>query len=163
MSILIKLCRGKPIFCVRGLRPMESSLTPEQFTSKVRDEVKKKFRKLVDEARKHRGQLSHLAKQIGVPYQVLDDYAEGSMPSADVLLATFLRWDWTIEIRSPGATPTWCKFSLAEMDKESKKLKEQPVQLSLFDALSELDDQLEILKKSVARAEAEVERTLKRA
>ena len=53
-------------------------------------------------------------------------------------------------------------FSLTEMDKESKKLK-QPVQLSLFDALAELDDHLETLKKSVARAEAEIEKSLKRA
>jgi len=142
---------------------MESSLTPEEFTKKVREEVKKKFKRLVDEARKHRGELSRLARQIGVPYQVLDDYAEGSMPSADVLLAAFLRWDWTIEIKSPGATPAWCKFSLTEMDKESKKLRQQPIQLSLFDALTELDDQLEILRKSVARAEAEVEKSLKRA
>ena len=49
------------------------------------------------------------------------------------------------------------------MDKESKKLKQQPVQLSLFDALTELDDHLEVLKKSVAKAEAEIEKSLKRA
>jgi len=85
------------------------------------------------------------------------------MPSADVLLAAFFEMDWTIEIKSPGATPAWCKFSLTEMDKESKKLRQQPIQLSLFDALTELDDQLEILRKSVARAEAEVEKSLKRA
>jgi hypothetical protein len=142
---------------------MESSLTPEELTSKVREEIKKKFKKLVEEARKHRGQLSQLAKQIGVPYQMLDNYAEGSMPAADVLLATFLRWDWTLAINSPGATPTWCKFSLTEMDKESKRLKQQPVQLSLFDALTDLDDHLAALKKSVARAEAEIEKSLKRA
>ena len=142
---------------------MESSLTAEELTSRVRDEIKKKFKKLVEEARKHRGQLSQLARQIGVPYQMLDNYAQGSMPAADVLLAAFLRWDWTVEIKSPGATPAWCKFSLTEMDKESKKLRQQPVQLSLFDALTELDDHLEVLKKSVARAEAEIEKSLKRA
>lgn len=142
---------------------MDSSLTPEELRSKVREEIKKKFTQLVQEARKHRGQVSQLAKQIGVPYQMLDYYAQGSMPAADVLLATFLRWDWTVEIKNPGGTPAWCKFSLTEMDKESKKLKQQPVQLSLFDALTELDDHLEVLKKSVARAEAEIERSLKRA
>jgi hypothetical protein len=142
---------------------MESSLTPEELRSKVREEIKKKFAQLVQEARKHRGQVSQLAKQIGVPYQMLDNYAQGSMPAADVLLATFLRWDWIVEIKNPSGTPAWCKFSLSEMDKESKKLKQQPVQLSLFDALTELDDNLEVLKKSVARAEAEIERSLKRA
>ena len=91
---------------------------------------------------------------------MLDNYAAGSMPAADVLLATFLRWDRTIEIRSPGATPAWCKFSMTDMDKESRKLKQQPIQLSLFDALTELDDHLEVLKKSVARAEAEIENLL---
>ena len=52
---------------------------------------------------------------------------------------------------------------MSDMDKESKKLKQQPVQLSLFDALTELDDNLELLKKSVARAEAEIEKSLNRA
>jgi hypothetical protein len=142
---------------------MESSVTTEELTSKVREELKKKFKKLVADARKQHGRLSELASQIGVPYQMLDNYAGGSMPGADVLLAAFLRWDWTIEIRSPGATPAWCKFSMTDMDKESRKLKQQPVQLSLFDALTDLDDQLEVLKKSVARAEAEIEKSLKRA
>ena len=142
---------------------MESSLTPEDLTNKIREEVKKKFGKLVEEARKHHGQLSQLANQIGVLYQMLDNYAQGSMPSADVLLTTFLKWDWTIEIRSPGATPSRCKFAMTDMDKESKKLKQHPVQLSLFDALTDLDGHLEVLKKSVARAEAEIEKSLKRA
>ena len=142
---------------------MESSLTPEDLKSKVREEVKKKFKKLVEDARKERGRLSALADQIGVPYQMLDNYAQGSMPSADVLLATFLKWDWTIEIRSPGDTPARCKFAMTDMDKESKKLKQQPVQLSLFDALTDLDGHLEVLKKSIARAEAEVEKSLNRA
>jgi len=142
---------------------MESSLTPEELKSKVREEVKKKFKKLVEDARKQRGRLSALADQIGVPYQMLDNYAQGSMPAADVLLAAFLRWDWIIEIRSPGSTPARCKFSMTDMDKESKKLKQQSVQLSLFDAITDLDDHLDGLKKSVARAEAEIEKSLKRA
>ncbi len=142
---------------------MESSITPEELTNKVRDEIKKKFTRLVEDARRQRGRLSELASQIGVPYQMLDNYAEGSMPGADVLLATFLRWDWTIEIRSPGAIPAKCSFSMTDMDKESKKLKQQPLQLSLFDALTNLDGHLEGLKKSVARAEAEIEKSLKRA
>jgi hypothetical protein len=142
---------------------MESSLTPEHLQSKVREEIKKMFKKLVEDARKNRGQLPQLANQIGVERPQLYQYAKGSMPGADVLLAAFLRWDWSIEIRNPGATPSWCKFSVTNMDKESKKLKQQPVQLSLFDALNELDDHLEVLKKSVARAEAEIEKSLKRA
>ena len=85
------------------------------------------------------------------------------MPAADVLLTAFLKWDWSIEIKSPGATPAWCQFSMTDMDKESKKLKQQPVQLSLFDALNELDEHLETLKKSVARAETEIAKSLKRA
>lgn len=141
---------------------MESSLTPEQLQRKVREEIKKKFKDLVKDARKHRGQLHQLANQIGVERPQLYQYAEGSMPGADVLLAAFLRWDWTIEIRNLGATPAWCKFSVADMDKESRTLKQQPVQLSLFDALTELDDQLEVLKKTVTRAEVEIERSLKR-
>lgn len=142
---------------------MESSLTPEQLQRKVREQIKKKFKNLVTGARKHRGQLSELAKQIGVERPQLYQYAEGSMPGADVVLTAFLKWDWVIEIKRPGATPAWCKFSMTDVDNDSRKLKQQPVQLSLFDALAELDDHLEVLKKSVARAEAEIERSFKRA
>src|SRR5579862_9042916 len=135
---------------------METSLTPDELQAKIRKVVKQKFQDLVKQARTQRGLLSELAKQIGVKHSMLDQYADGSMPGADVLLTAFLKWDWSIRIESPGATPAWCEFSVGDMDKESKKLKRQPVQLSLFDALTELDDQLEVLKKSVARAESEI-------
>ena len=143
---------------------MESTLTPEQVQSKVREQIKKKFADLLVVAKKPRGRLSQLASQIGVTRPQLYQYArKGSMPGADVILTAFLKWDWVIEIESPDATPSSCKFAMTGVDKESRKLKQQPVQLSLFDALAELDEQLEVLKKTVARAEAEVEKSLKRA
>jgi hypothetical protein len=142
---------------------MESSLTPEELQSKVREEISKKFSDLLAEAKNHRGQLSQLANQIGVRHQMLDNYAKGSMPGADVLLTAFLKWNWVIEIKNPGGTPAWCKFSMAEVEGEAKKLKQPAVQLSLFDALYELEDNLELLKKSVAKAGVELQKSLKRA
>lgn len=139
---------------------METSLTPDELQAEIRRVIKQKFQALVKEARTRRGLLSQLAAQIGVKRTMLDQYAEGSMPGADVLLTAFLKWDWSIHIASPGDTPSWCEFSMSDPHKESKKLKRQPVQLSLFDALTELDGQLEILKKSVAKAESEIERSM---
>jgi hypothetical protein len=139
---------------------METSLTPEEFQEKIAKVIAEKFRMLVRSARKRRGALTELAAQIGVKRTMLDQYADGSVPGADVLFTAFLKWDWSIRIESPGATPTWCEFRMSDIDKESKKLKQQPVQLSLFDALTELDEQLEVLKKTVAKAESEIERSL---
>jgi hypothetical protein len=59
---------------------------------------------------------------------MLEQYAEGSLPKADVLLT---------------AIP-----------------QRQPLQLSLLDALTELDGNLETLKKSVAKVESEIGRSL---
>jgi hypothetical protein len=46
---------------------------------------------------------------------------------------------------------------------ESKKLKRQPLQLSLLDALTELDGILETVKKSMAKVESEIGRSLNKA
>jgi hypothetical protein len=141
---------------------METSLTPDQARSKFRKGVQAYFRKLVNDVRAADGSLPEVAKQIGVTRQMLEQYADGSLPKADVLLTAMLKWDWVIRVENPGATPAWCEFSMSDVDKESKKLKRQPLQLSLLDALSELDGQLDVVKKSVARVESEVDRSLGR-
>jgi hypothetical protein len=139
---------------------METSLTPNDARAKFRKTIQAYFRRLVSEVRSADGSLPEVGKQIGVTRQMLEQYAAGSLPKADVLLTAMLKWDWIVRIDNPGATPAWCEFSMSDVDKESKKLKRQPLQLSLLDALTELDGQLDAVKKSVARVESEVERSL---
>src|SRR5271156_6027770 len=122
---------------------METSLTAEQARAKFRKIVHAYFRELVNDVRNAGGSLPDVAKQIGVTRQMVEQYAEGPLPKADVLLTAMLKWDWVVRMENPGATPAWCEFSMSDVDKESKKLKRQPVQLSLLDALAELDGQLD--------------------
>jgi hypothetical protein len=70
----------------------------------------------------------------------------------------FLKWDWVIKVENPGHTPGWFEFSLSDMEGGLTERKREPVQLSLFDALTDLDQNLEILKKTVGRVEVEIER-----
>jgi ribosome-binding protein aMBF1 (putative translation factor) len=69
---------------------MDTSLTPEEFQEKVAKVIAEKFRVLVRNARKRRGALTELAAQIGVKRTMLDQYAEGSVPGADILFTAFL-------------------------------------------------------------------------
>jgi hypothetical protein len=142
---------------------METSLTPTQARAKFRKAVQAYFRKLVNDVRSADGLLPEVAKQIGVTRQMLEQYAEGSLPTADVLLTAMLKWDWIVRIDNPDATPAWCEFSMSDVDRESKKLKRQPLQLLLLDGLTELDGSLETLKKSVAKVESEIGRSLNKA
>ena len=90
---------------------------------------------------------------------MLDQYATGSVPKADVLIAAFLKWDWTIKIDNPAKEgPRWFEFALSDIDGGLKKRKPKPVQLSLFEALNDMGENIETLKKSVGRVELEVER-----
>jgi hypothetical protein len=139
---------------------METSLTPAQARARFCKAIQAYFRKLVSDVRIAGGSLPEVAKQIGVTRQMLEQYADGSLPKADVLLTAMLKWDWIVRIDNPDATPAWCEFSMSDVDKESKKLKRQPLQLSLLDALTELDGNLEMLKKSVAKVESEIGRSL---
>ena len=52
---------------------------------------------------------------------------------------------------------------MSDVDRESKKLKRQPLQLLLLDGLTELDGSLETLKKSVAKVESEIGLSLNKA
>jgi len=141
---------------------METSLTPGQARAKIREAIKEKFVDLLNDVRTANGSLPDVAKQIGLTRQMLEQYAGGSLPKADVLLTAFLTWDWILRIDNRGGTPAWCEFAMCDLDRDSKKLKRHSVQLSLFEALEELDVQLEVLKKSVAKAESEIERSLQK-
>lgn len=130
----------------------------DQLRDLMRDEIKRKFADLVRGVKSGHGTLASVAAQIGVSRQALTQYADGSVPQSDVLLAAFLKWDWAVKIDNPGEGPAWFEFSISDMEGGTKRRKREPVQLSLFEALTEMDQNIETLKKSVGRVESEVER-----
>jgi hypothetical protein len=134
------------------------SLDPNEFRKQVRKEIKRQFEGLVNEIRKGTASLESVAAQIGVSRTMLPNYAKGSIPEADVLLTAFLRWDWRIRIEETGGTPEWCEFGLSDVAGGIERRKAEPTQLSLFDALGDLEQNIDTLKKSVGRAEAEIRR-----
>lgn len=141
---------------------MPTPLNTEQIRRGIRDSIRRKFAEFVDKVKSGPGSLSDVAAQLGVKRQALDHYANGSVPASDVLLMAFLKWGWVIRIEDLGVTPSWCEFSVSDMEGGVKSRKREPVQLSLFDALRDLDQDMDTLKKSVGRAESEIERVLGR-
>jgi len=138
---------------------MNTPINVDEFRSLVRKEIAKKFVDLMSTARKNRGSQTAIAAQLGVQRQMLDQYAAGSVPQADVLLTAFLEWDWSIRIDNPAREgPRWFEFAVSDMDGGLRKRKPAPVQLSLFEALNDMEEKIETLKKSVGRVEFEVER-----
>jgi transcriptional regulator with XRE-family HTH domain len=136
---------------------VETSFKPDQLRSKCRAEIRRKFAELVRNVKSGPGSLSAVAEQLGVTRQALSQYAEGSVPQADVLLAAFLKWDWVVRIENDG-TPAWCEFSISDADGGLQHQKREPLQLSLFEILTDFDQNLDTLKKSVGRVELEIER-----
>lgn len=59
----------------------------------------------------------------------------------------------------PEGKPAWCEFSISDLDGGLQKRKREPIQLSLFNARSDLDGQINVLKKNVGRVEFEIKRT----
>jgi hypothetical protein len=137
---------------------MDTSLKPDELRSNIRDVIQRKFAELVRNIKSGPGSLSAVAAQVGVTRQALGQYAEGSVPQADVLLAAFLKWDWAIKIENKSGTPAWCEFSISDIDGGVERRKPEPIQLSLFDALTDFDENIENLKKSAGRVELEIER-----
>ena len=137
---------------------MNTSAPVGEIRDKIREAIRLKFQGLVAQTRASGGSLSDLADQIGVKRQSLDQYADGSMPGADVLLLSLLKWDWTIRIETPDNRPAWCEFSLSDVDGGLQQRKREPIQLSLFEALSDLNGQISVLKKNVGRVEIEIKR-----
>jgi hypothetical protein len=69
-----------------------------------------------------------------------------------------LKWDWVIRIEDRVGKPSWCEFSVSDIEGGVKGRTREPVQLSLFDALTDLDQSMDTLKKSVGRLVFEIER-----
>jgi len=139
---------------------MEVPINTEQFRRATCEAIMKKFGALVRATKDGRGSLTEIARQLGVKRQMLTQYAEGSVPASDVLLTAFLKWGWVLRVEDWGEGSAWCEFSLSRSNKSLPKRASEPVQLSLFDALAVLDENLDTLKKSVGRVESEIQRAL---
>jgi len=137
---------------------MQRPLDADQYRRLLRNETQRKFSDLVNKVKSGKGSLSDVAAQIGVSRQALDQYAAGSVPASDVLLMAFLKWDWVIRVEDRHGHPSWCEFSVSDMEGGVKARKREPVQLSLFDALTDLDQNMDTLRKSVGRVEFEIKR-----
>ena len=138
---------------------MATPVSADQLRRNIRQAVQRKFAELVNNVKSGPGSMSDVAAQLGVTRQALDQYASGSVPASDVLLAAFLKWDdWGIRIENGPFTPAWCEFGVSDLEGGVRKRKREPVQLSLFDALTDLDQNLDILKKNVGRVEFEIDR-----
>jgi transcriptional regulator with XRE-family HTH domain len=139
---------------------MDVPVNTEQFRRAACEAIKKKFQALVKTTKDSGGSLTEIARQLGVKRQMLGQYAHGSVPASDVLLAAFLKWGWVLKVEGWDNDSSWCEFSLSRSDKRLPKRAPEPVQLSLFDALAVLDENLDTLKKSVGRVESEIQRVL---
>ena len=138
---------------------MDTAIDATTFKSLVREEITKKFKELISTVRNSRGSMKDVAAQIGVSRHMLELYGTGSLPQGDVLLAAFLKWDWSIKIFSPANEgPRWFEFALSDIEGGLQERKPTPVQLSLFEALNDMEEKIETLKKSVGRVEFEDER-----
>ena len=138
---------------------MNIAINAEDFRAQARKEITRKFVELLEGVRTNRGSRAVIAAQIGVRRQMLDQYASGSVPQGDVLLAALLKWDWKITVENPATDgPAWFEFGLSDLDGGLQKRNPEPVQLSLFEALSDMEEKIDTLKKSVGRVEFEVSR-----
>jgi predicted DNA-binding protein (UPF0251 family) len=133
---------------------------PLKARDKLRKAVEKEFLRLKDA---NKGNLERIAKELGVKRQQMQQYAKGTTVPADVLLMAFLKQGSLIRIDDEDAKRSesrWWEFSMTGQDKGFQKPRPKPTQMSLFDALQDLqDDHLEvkIRKKDAGRLEIGLE------
>lgn len=131
-------------------------LEPKEARDKLRKTIEQAFLRIKQQ---NNGQLEKAAKEIGASRQQLQQYASGTPAPADVLLMVFMKWGTTIRFedeRAKDGEPKWWDFSMSGRDGGFQKPRPKPVQMSLFQAIDDLqDDNLEvkILKKGVGRLE----------
>src|SRR5579884_1530939 len=146
---------------------MRQAVDVETFRRKARLAIRRKFEELLNEC-SARGSLQNAAAKLGVSHTMLGYYVKANrkkenkehfnVPAADVLLAAMLKEDWKIRIDGLDGEPCWCEFGLTNAEGGTRQKVKQPTQMSLFEALADLDHQMDSLKKSVGRAELEVHR-----
>lgn len=135
-------------------------LDPKEAREKLRKAIAQEFLRAKNE---NKGQLERAAKELGLKRQQMQQYSRGVTIPADVLLMAFMKWGTNIHIQDEQARedePKWWRFSMSGRDGGIQKPHPVPVQMSLFDALHDLqDDSLEvkILKKGPGRLELGLE------
>jgi len=148
---------------------MATSVDPDFFKKSARVAIRQKFKGLLVDLERAKGSVQGVAKQIGLSRTMLPLYVNAekkagkekfNVPSADVLLAAILQWGWTIKVEITNGKPGWYEFGLIRAEGGIEQRIPEPAQMSLFDALTELDQQIDNLKKTVGRAEVEVSRAL---
>ena len=93
----------------------------------------------------------------------MQQWAKGVPVPADALLMAFMKWGSIVRLDDEKARndePAWWEFSLSGRDGGFEKGRPKPAQMSLFDALEDLqDDHLEvkIRKKRAGRLELSLE------
>jgi len=140
-------------------------LDPRQAREKLRKAIEAEFLRLKNE---NRGGLERAAKEIGVDRQQMQQWASGVPVPADVLLMAFMKWGSMVRIEDEPAKqgdPRWWVFSMSGRDGVLQRPRPQPVQMSLLDALTDLQEEnveVRILRKGAGRLELGVEIGFKR-
>lgn len=131
-------------------------------------EARQNFRQAVKDAfteviRKRRGDLERAGLEIGSSRQALQQYADGGVPGADVLLTALLMWQMVVQINDPsaraGETKGW-ECSIKTRLSPVKAARTQPMQLPLFQAIDDLGEQdleLKIVRKGTRSIELGLE------
>jgi transcriptional regulator with XRE-family HTH domain len=138
----------------------ELMLDPKVAREMFRKAVEEEFLRL-KQARK--GELRRAAMEIGVTRQQLQQWAKGVPVPADALLMAFMKWGVSLRVKDAQAKshePRWWEFSMSGRDGGFQKPRPSPVQMSLFDALNELQDdnvEVKILRKAAGRLELGLE------
>jgi len=127
---------------------------------KFKEAVKKAFAEVVSN---RKGELEAAGREIGSSRQALQQYADGAVPGADVLLAAFIIWEMMIRIEDPDAGPGETRLwecSVTQKQRRMQAARRQPEQLPLFQAIDDLEEQnleLKILRKGPNKIELGLE------
>ena len=135
-------------------------LDPKEARKRLRKAIEREFVRLKAE---HGGGLERAAQEIGVSRQQLQQWAKGVVVPSDVLLMAFMTWGSTVRLEDGKAResePAWWEFALSSRDGGFQKRRSKPVQMSLFEALDDLQDdnvEVRIIKKGPGRLELGLE------
>lgn len=127
---------------------------------KFKQAVKKAFADVVNN---RKGELEVAGREIGSSRQALQQYADGAIPGADVLLAAFIVWEMVIRIEDPDAAPGETRLwecSVTQKQRRVQAARRRPEQLPLFQAIDDLEEQnleLKILRKGPNKIELGLE------
>jgi hypothetical protein len=135
-------------------------MTGAETRAECRKQIKAFFEQVVKE---RAGSLKIAGAELGVSRQAMEQYADGSIPGADVLLAAFVQWGIPVRIEDPASsssTRPWWECGMIRKSADRAKPTRQPEQLPLFRAIDDLDEQsvdVRILRKGPSRIELGVE------